>query len=453
MFICGGTGRLLGAALCAALLAVPISAGPGFGLMRKKTVQLRTRQPAAIRLSDTSIAFTGGATNPEYMPIEASLLETLETELLKDEKTLVKKNTAAEAEWTLNAKVTGYSLPPPQQRTQGTGNTAVQYTHWVGTLNVAYQVLDKTGKTHDAQNVRADFDKEYDSSGTSGGKIFSMPTHIPFGGRKSSDGSSAEKTKQPRTTEDVKQILIQEAVGQIAANLGNTSRVLDVQVATGEDHLNKAATFMDDKLWSRALDLLDSTPAFPKPEDESYRQYDLGLVYEALSYDSKDAMDQRQNIYKAAEYYDKALELNPKEKYFVDSVARGKDSISRYKALDEEAALAKKTGKGAVAGESKPGGGKTPVNAAPPAKVFTASDAIELFSNGVGEDQITDMIRNSAVQFDPHDKDTVLAMAKAKLPMTIQNELRKKVGAPPLGTNAASSRAVAVHKAAPKAQQ
>ena len=214
---------------------------------------------------------------------------------------------------------------------------------------------------------------------------------------------------------------------------------------------------MEDKLWSRALDLLDSTPAFPKPEDESYRQYDLGRVYEALSYDSKDAMDQRQNIYKAAEYYDKALELNPKERYFVDSVARSKDSIARYKALDEEAALAKKGGKGAGGTEPKVAGKETKVAAdtAPPAKVFTANDAIELFSNGVSEDQITDMIRNSPVQFDPRDKETVLAMAKAKLPLTIQNELRKKVGAPPLGatSTSASTRTTPVHKTAPKAQQ
>jgi hypothetical protein len=37
------------------------------------------------------------------------------------------------------------------------------------------------------------------------------------------------------------------------------------------------------------------------------------------------------------------------------------------------------------------------------------------------------------VQFDALDKDTAIAIAKARLPLTLQNELRKKVGAALLG--------------------
>ncbi len=61
------------------------------------------------------------------------------------------------------------------------------------------------------------------------------------------------------------------------------------------------------------------------------------------------------------------------------------------------------------------------------------SDVIEMYSAGVPQDQIVGVINASPVVFDPNDKDTVLAIARAKLPLALQNELRKKVGAPLLG--------------------
>ena len=54
-----------------------------------------------------------------------------------------------------------------------------------------------------------------------------------------------------------------------------------------------------------------------------------------------------------------------------------------------------------------------------------------MYKAGVGEDQLKDFIRNSPFQFNPYDKETLLAVAKAKLPISIQNEMRKKIGAPP----------------------
>ena len=60
-------------------------------------------------------------------------------------------------------------------------------------------------------------------------------------------------------------------------------------------------------------------------------------------------------------------------------------------------------------------------------------DVIEMFTSGVPEGQIVDIIQHSQVQFDALDKDTAIAIARARLPLTLQNELRKKVGAALLG--------------------
>ena len=166
-----------------------------------------------------------------------------------------------------------------------------------------------------------------------------------------------------------------------------------------------------------------------------------------MSYESADFSDQRQNIYKAAEYYDKALELRPKEKYFVDSVARSKEAVARYKAIEDQTPSSKQAGGRKVPSTVKSSAAATPSNARPSnAKVIRIGDVIEMFTEGVPQDQIADVIRNSPVEFDPHDKDTAISIAKAKLPVALQNELRTKVGAPRIGSRTTAKTTAAAPK-------
>lgn len=401
-------------------------AAPGFGTLRKKGVELNVRQPAAVRLANTSIAFEGKSSNREYTPVQESLLATLSTELLKNEKTLV-RGAPAEAQWMLQAEVTGYQVSQPQYRNEAVGNTTTRYVQWNGSLNVAYEVLDRKGHVHDAGNVSKNYNKEF-AQGTSGkGSFLDSMTRPTIGRHKE---SKAQKEIVPATTEDVKQILISDVVSQIATNLGNTTKVVTVQVAGGDENLDRATEFMQQDLWSRALDKLQSTPAFDKPEAESYRQYDLGLAYEAMSYSATDPKEARADIFKAGEYYDKANELNPKEKYFVETIARTRDAVARYEALDrmsKEDVAATSSGS-----RTKSPKEQTPAKQEAKGKATTVDDVLEMYTGGVPEEQIIDIIRNSTVEFNPLDKDTAIKMAKAKLPISIQNELRKKVGAAPL---------------------
>jgi len=403
----------------ATLVAVPsLWAGPGFGTIRKNKIELQTRQPAVVRLADTSIAFSGAATR-QYGDVEENLLATLEAEMLANERTLVKKNTAAQADWVFKVRVTGFTANQPQERADSSGKNPL--VTWTGSMNVAYQVTDHVGRVHDSGNVNAVYDREFaaDRSGHTvpGTKI---PVRVPLLGKKSTE-------VVPHSVDELKQILIHDVVRQIAAKVGNTTVSVEVQAAGGDEHLNRAVEFMERRLWSRALDELEKMPAFAKPEEEAYRQYDIGLVYEAMSYDAKTSADQRANLFKAAEYYDKALEGNTKEKYFVESVGRLKDSIARYKALDIQQ---KSAPPAAVTAKAPPKSGK----------VLRIEDVIEMYAAGVEQPQIIAVIRNSNVEFDPLDKDTSVAIAKAKLPAALQNEMRKKVGASPVGGTAAPAK-------------
>jgi len=385
-------------------------AGPGFGTFRKKSLELQTRQPALVRLSDTTIAFRGSSTNAEYKPVEGSLIATLETALVANEKSLVKKENPNDAEWVLDLKVTGYGTPASGRRTQNAGNTTTNYVRWTGSLNAAYQVLDHSGRVHDAGNVSASYDKEFEAGESTNSRL---PHINPF----SRGGSKKSGEIVPTSPEDVKQVLVRDVVTQISSNLGNTTKAVDVQLAAGEEHLGRACDFMDQKLWQRAIDELQAMSPFAKPEDESFRLYDLGLAYEAAAYASKTGSDQRASIVKAAEFYDKAVETNVKEKYFITAVARTKDAVARYKELDRMQEEDKKKKDGLVKPEQK---------------TLRVGDVVNMFTAGVPEDQIVEAIRESPLEFNPRDTDTMITLAKNKVPPSIQNEMRKKVGAPEL---------------------
>ena len=416
-------------------------AGPGFSALHKKTIHLEVRKPALVRLANTSVAFQGAATNPEYQPVLVSLLTVLGTEIVKNERTLVVKSNARDAEWTLYMNVTGYSAPNPTKSTQHAGNATTVTDHWTGSLNVAYRVLDRQGRVHDASNVRVNYDKtSVDGASKGTNMLAGLKNRIP--------GLKGSVDTVPTSPEDLKQILILKAVEDISSKLGNTSLPLQVRVANGEDHLNRAAVLMDQKLWARALQELESASAFPSAEDESYRLYDLGLVYEAISYEAKGYKDQRTNLFLAQEMYDKAMESNRKEKYFVETVARLRDSIARYKTLDDQQ---KADGKlpPAVKSTSSVTQVATPRGAGT-GKANTVADIIKLHKADIPKDQIIEIIKSAPLDFNPVDVATVLAIKEANLPIEVQNEMRKKVGAAPI--RPAVRPAATVPPATPKKQ-
>ena len=410
-------------AVCLSLVALQLAdvSGAGFGLKKRK-ISLSVRRPAAVRLANTTVAFVGSVTNKEYEPVLGSLETSLETELVSNEKTLIRQPTPADASWLIKLTVTGYSAPVSTQRTEPQSRTTVTAVRWAGALTVAYQVTEKSGRVHDADNVETRFDKEYNAANSGGGSRF-IPSLLGGG----------QNEPMPSTAEDVKQLIVKDIVRQIATKLGNTAQSVEVQVAGGEDVLERAGDFYEKRLWQRGLDELEKSAALPKPEDEAYRQYNLGLGYEGISYEAKSYNEQRASLFKAQEHYDRATDLNTKEKYFVESVARAREAVAQYKTLDASQ-REDRTAKPAAA--DRPAGGRAPeppkASAAEALKPLNLNDVIEMHLGGVESQAIVETIQQSPGQYDLLSKDSLLAIAKAKLPSNVQNEMRKKAGLPPL---------------------
>jgi len=424
--------------LIAALVAAwPLSllADPGFG-MRKRQMSLLVRRPALVRLANTTIGFKGVATDHEYQAVLGSLEATLETELVANERTLIKKP-PEEAEWVLQVTVTGYGRPTNARRHKYSGTMSTTYVRWTGSLNVAYQVLDRHGRVHDADNVNHIYDREFNET-TSNDTI--LNTIAQFG---------RSREAAPGTEEEVKQRLVKEVVLRIAANLGNTVQALDVRIAGGHERLNRAGDFLEERLWSRAIEELEKTLPFGRLQHEAFRQYALGLAYEALSYDSRSYEDQRTNLFKAQEFYDRAMEMNRDERYFVESVARTKESVARYRELDtmrkadtRRASPPPVSTPTPMPAPDQPSRAASDASDAPPApppppaasarKALTAADIIKLHTAGTSAAQIQELIELSPAAYDCLDTDTVISLNQARVPVAVQNAMRKKCGLNPL---------------------
>lgn len=420
--------------LVAMLLAgsAMLIADPGFGKLRKKKLELDVRKPGAVRLAGTSVAFQGLAASPQNQAVQQDLLVTLATELLANERTLTRQDNPALAEWRLQVRVNSFSMAQPQRINRGAVTTQKVQAQdnvikWAGSMDASYQVVDRGGRVHASRNVTYRYDRDVAESG---GGIPWQPSKWKIPGVKKSAAAQAV----PRTPEDLKQIIIHEVVDQIAEQLGNTSDKLEVQAATGEVNLDRAVDFMEQKLWSRARDQLENMTAFPKPDQEAYRQYNLGLVYEALAYESKSATEQRANFFKAQEFYDKALEMNTRERYFVETIGRIRNGIAQYKALDnyQKEDIAK--GRVAASTSTAAGTGRaTTAAASGEGTPLTLAKVIEMQQAGVAEPMILEVIQASpSVVFNPVDPQTAIQVSRARLSVAVQNALRQRVGAKPL---------------------
>jgi hypothetical protein len=79
-----------------------------------------------------------------------------------------------------------------------------------------------------------------------------------------------------------------------------------------EDFINLAEA----GLWSRYSETIEARSALPNPMEEAYRQYALGVSYEALAYGADTTETTLRYLEQAAQHYNSAVSLNPKEDYF-----------------------------------------------------------------------------------------------------------------------------------------
>jgi tetratricopeptide (TPR) repeat protein len=389
--------------ICIGLLTAVPSGAQGFGAAKEK-VTLQRKLPALVHMPGETIKVTVTSSEEDgTLPYDFQAL--LETELLKDDPNLRDDDNPSTQ---IICQITEYSHPEPIYTNKlGTGQalgpsnsplstlsrtaSRIGATQRItGKLDVSFQAKDATGRILISDNIDSTYDREFDSAGNSTshgvfGQVGGTFSHVK-GGAKSEDG--------PPTPSELRSRLIIDAVQQIAEHLVDSNETVDVFLARKDGPLEEGDKDAMTGLWERALETYETATPFPKPEEDAYRLYDIGVAYEALAYQAEDQKAAMKYLDQAAINYGKAIDAKPDEKYFIEPQKRIETAIAHYKELDQEQQVAARAKAEAAAGNSTSG----PTDAG---KGLTNAQVITMVKSGIDESAVLQAIRGAtAVNFD-----------------------------------------------------
>jgi hypothetical protein len=378
----------------AATLGLTVQAQNFGGAFQRKKVVLVRKLPPTGHIDGTSIKVTVTGAGQD---VTSNLQTAIENLLINNDSRLHTVMDKENPDAVITCRITTYSQPPPARVTDANltlgkkggplQNEAMNEV--TGVLTATFQAQDlRSRKSIAADTVTSKFDREYPipvaapTGKTSMTSI--LGSHIPkFPMSGAVPGAGAED-KQP-TPEELKERLIHDAAQQIASRLVNTSETVDVFLAIGSG-LDEADKLMDQKLWTRALEQLETMTPFAQPEQDAYRLYDLGVVNEALGYQSEDVSKARKYLQEASIDYGKAIDAKPTEKNFLQPQTRIDTALAHYKTLGDRMAASAQQATAA---------------SAPAADALSNADVISMVAAKLDEANIIDTIQHSsAVKFD-----------------------------------------------------
>jgi hypothetical protein len=368
---------------------------------RKKIVVVRKLPPTG-HIEGTTFKVVATAPSNVSPDLAADLKSTLESLIVRNDARL--RTEDGRADTIISCRITSFSGPQHQSTSQavltpGARNGPLQNQAMVrvsGVLTVSFQAKDERGgRSLGADNVTAKFDQEYTAAGAQQGIAHSIThtmTHLTKGG---------EEGDTPPTAVELRDRLIQDAALQIAAHLVNTTESVDIYLAKG-GALDQADKLMESKLWTRALEQLETMKHFPTPEEDAYRLYDLGVANEALAYQAEDLRQARKYLQEASIDYGKAIDGKPTEKYFMQPQTRIDTALAHYKVLGEQKAPSESAAS-VPASTSKPVASTRTSASAPAASAdaVTNDQVISMVAAGMDEGNIIDTIQHArSVNFD-----------------------------------------------------
>ena len=323
-----------------ALLFLLVYAAPSrsqsFGLpLLKSKVTLQRKLPALVQLPGNSVEIrvTGHSDARDLIQDFKSMLGS---ELLKDDPRLHLEDHGADS--IISCQITAFEDPPATTSTRPglqTGKAAakpVTYTRVTGLMRVSFQARSRSGKNIGSDNVLAKYDQEFD---TAGNAVSGGVTGVFKNGWKRIAGGANSEDMNPPTDAELRTKLLTGAVQQIVVQLVNTRETVEVLLAKGKG-MDKGAKDAEAGLWSRALEDWETVPALPKPVDDAYRLYDIGVAYEALAYASDDLQAATKFLDQASINYGKAIDSNPAEKYFLEPQKRIESALAHYEKLQHQ---------------------------------------------------------------------------------------------------------------------
>ena len=400
---------LMGSLLCLLVWspALPARAQNFGSSMARKKIVLQRKLPPTGHIDGTTIKVVATAKGFQA-DIAPDLASTLEALLIRNDSRL--RSEEEHPDTLINCTVTTYAQPPAQTTMQPgmqigkTPAKATPLTRVTGILTVSFTAKDtKNSRSIAADTVTAKFDQEYNATGAQQPGFAASFKHL---------GDQITKGKQeedkPPTAAELHNRLIQDAAQQIASHLVTTTEHVDVLLAKG-GALDEANKLAEEKLWTRALEQLETMTPFPQKEEDAYRLYNIGVMNEALAYDAEDVKKARTYLQEASIDYGKAIDAKPTEKYFLQPQTRIDTALAHYKTIGDQATAKAAPVKAEVTAPASPTptkpiatpSAKPATASAPPADALTNDQVIAMVQAKLDQANIVDNIRHaSAVSFD-----------------------------------------------------
>lgn len=294
-------GFLLAGTLFAGALSA--EAKEGFSLMNKKVASVVRVSPPAVFLMGVKIQVKASASGSVDGSLAQRLQSQLESELISRDSRLVAETSRPETlieisilqndqnerwENREESQLVKVGKDSKGKAIYDTRKVTVRYKVVTHGFAVSYKVTDRAkGLSLDADSLRFDFTDDF-REGRDAPEMFSL------------EASAISRT-----------------VDAIARRITPIRETIGVLIPKGslEDLANLAVAGQ----WNLYLEALERRTPNPKPLDESYRQYALGVAYEALGYAAEDPAETLKYLEQASVYYNKALETNPGEKFFTQA--------------------------------------------------------------------------------------------------------------------------------------
>ena len=291
------------AALLVLAWVFPANAKEGFSLLSKTVASVVRVNPPTVYLMGPKIQVKAASSGSVEAALASRLQSQLESELLSRDSRLSSEPNRPETlidvtilqndrnehweERRENALVqTG--TDSKGRAVMGMREVTNRYKVVTHAFAASYKVTDRNkGASLDADSLHFDFKNDF-RDGKDAPEIFTL------------EGSAINQT-----------------VEAIARRLTPTREKIGVLIPKGS--LQNIANLAVAGQWNLYLEALERRTPSPKPEDESYRQYALGVAYEALGYAADDPADTLKYLEQASTYYNKALETNPGEKFFTQA--------------------------------------------------------------------------------------------------------------------------------------
>lgn len=288
-----------------AVAALPAAAREGFG-SPKHFVQLGRRVPAEVVLAANRIGVRVGD-DGGFALASRQLRELAERTMLANEKRLVRDIVSPEI--VVELQLTSF-------RTDDTVKQKTGYeTRQVVVPSVDVKGRQTTKLIHKSVPVAVEYIEVSGSIETKFRVIDATTKREIFAATESADYFESNKLSDAAPTRtEVEKMLIARVASQIAAKLAGTIEPVSVLVPRGS--FERAIPLAERGDWAAYEEDVAAIPPKKRPADEAFRQYALGVASEALAYRAKDEAESVDRLRRAADFYRKAVALNPREELF-----------------------------------------------------------------------------------------------------------------------------------------